>query len=481
MVNLGVANERLRFPTQLLVGVAIALLSACVRYTGIDHENRELTVPTAVEDTHYDAWPDSAWWQSYQDPVLNDLIEHALRDNPNIQIAEARLRAARAAGQFVDSKLKPHIEAGFDSKWQRFTEHGMAPDFVGGHHDTDNRLALDFDYELDLFGRNRALSAGTAAQIEAQQAATHTARVAITSAVARAYFALAKFCAEEEVIGATLAQRARILELVKARVALGVDSNVELRQAEGAIPRIQSEREKVVEHIELLRDALSKLAVVPFAATTTIRPQLGKLAPPHLPAVIPSDFISRRADVTAARWRVESTLKGVEAVKSEFYPSVNLAAFAGFSALGLGALLESGSQIYGIAPAIRLPIFDADRLRAKLKFTNAQTDVAIAEYNGTLISAMGDVVHAVISIRALEQRATAQRAAQAAAESAYDLALQRFKAGLTGYLTVLATEGEVLTERRAATSLKARAYELDVALKRALGGGYAADAVIARR
>ncbi|MBK6660122.1 MAG: TolC family protein [Proteobacteria bacterium] len=118
-------------------------------------------------------------------------------------------------------------------------------------------------------------------------------------------------------------------------------------------------------------------------------------------------------------------------------------------------------------------------MRSKLKFADAEVDRAIAEYNGTLLDALRDVVHAVTSLRALEHRQAAQRAAQASAESAYDLALQRYKAGLTGYLTVLATETEVLSQRRAATELKARALDLNVALNRALGGGFDAATVTA--
>ena len=191
-------------------------------------------------------------------------------------------------------------------------------------------------------------------------------------------------------------------------------------------------------------------------------------------------MVARRPEVEVARWRVEAGLKGIESVRAEFYPSINLSAFAGLSALGIGALFEGGSQIYGIAPVIRLPIFDGNRLRAKLKFVDAQTDVSIAEYNRALGRAIKDVLDAVTSIRALTQRQVAQRAAQQAAESAYDLALQRFKAGLTGYLTVLTTESEVLIERRAAADLNARAFELDVSLARALGGGFETEATLAR-
>ena len=124
-----------------------------------------------------------------------------------------------------------------------------------------------------------------------------------------------------------------------------------------------------------------------------------------------------------------------------------------------------------LAPAIRLPLFDAGRLRAKLSFITAQGDAAIAHYNDTLLEAMQEVIHAITSIQSLQRRMEVQQRARQAAEAAYHVALQRYKAGLTGYLTVLSTESALLEERRANTALRARALALDVALKQALGGG----------
>ena len=455
-------------------------LTACVRFDGIAHSEAKRDIPASVTDTAFRAWPEIEWWKNYQDPALNDLIAHALADSPRIRIAAARLRAAQAVTTFVGAKRLPQVEVDAQSKWQRFSEHGFSPPDLAGGHESDNRFAFDASYELDLFGKNRSAHEATQAQVVAAVASTHAARLALTSAVARLYFQLGRYCAEREVARATRTQRAKILELVKARVAEGVDSNVELRQAEGAIPRIEGELAELEERISLLRNALAILTVVEPTATATLTPSLTHALKPTLPALIPSDLVARRPEVEVARWRVEAGLKGIESVRAEFYPSINLSAFAGLSALGIGALFEGGAQIYGIAPVIRLPIFDADRLRAKLKFVDAQTDVSIAEYNRALGRAIKDVLDAVTSIRALTQRQVAQRAAQQAAQSAYDLALQRFKAGLTGYLTVLTTESDVLIERRAAADLNARGFELDVSLARALGGGFDAAATLAR-
>ncbi|CAN0483111.1 unnamed protein product, partial [Phaeothamnion confervicola] len=207
-------------------------------------------------------------------------------------------------------------------------------------------------------------------------------------------------------------QREKILQLVQARVAEGLDSNVELRQAEGALPDIDGELALLDENIDIQRSGLAMLAVVDPATTAHLSPALNRVAAPILPSAIPSDLLARRADITAARWEVEARMHGTEVIKAEFYPSVNLTAFAGIASLGLSSLFEASSAALGVNPTLSLPIFDGDRLRSKLKFADAEVDRAIAEYNNALLHAMRDVVHALTSLRALKQRTAAQIAAQ---------------------------------------------------------------------
>lgn len=255
----------------ILCAVALLLtLGGCVRFDGIDHAETVLDPPAALADADFAAWPTSAWWRDYRDPALTALVEQALAANPDIRRAEARVRAAQAVVGFVAANRRPRVDAGFSGNWQRFTENGMVPDDFGGTHDIDTRLALDLSYELDLFGRNREMRESTAALAQVDRLNVEVARLAVSSAVARLYFELAQRCAEREVMEATIAQRRRILDLVRARVALGLDSKVELLQAEGAIPSVQEELEQVQERIALLRSGLARLALADPAATTNL-------------------------------------------------------------------------------------------------------------------------------------------------------------------------------------------------------------------
>jgi outer membrane protein TolC len=147
-------------------------------------------------------------------------------------------------------------------------------------------------------------------------------------------------------------------------------------------------------------------------------------------------------------------------------------------------LFRSKSEQLGIAPAVRLPIFDGGRLRANLSAKTADLDAAIESYNATVIEAVHDTTDQLASIQSIQRQRAEQRQAQASAESAYDIALQRYKAGLTPYLNVLATETNVLAQRRQAIDLSLREQDTQVALVKALGGGAqvpAAEASVASR
>ena len=451
--------------------VLLTSLTGCVRYTGIELLGTQREIPQEIADERFSAWPDPDWWSGYHDPALDALIASALRENPDIAFAEARVRMAESIAGYVGALRKPRVDTGFSSTWQRYSENGLVPPSLGGSHEADTRFAVDLSWELDLFGKLREARTSTEYQVEVDRLTAHVSRLAISSAVARTYFRLAEASAQRDVAMATIEQRQRILALVDARVTMGLDSQVERLQAQAAIPKAEEEVARIDEQISLLRSALSRLAVVPLATTATLAPRLNALPPPPLPDPIPSDLIARRADLVAAQWQVESLVHGIESVKAEFYPTVNLNTFAGFSSLGVDELLQGGSGIYGVAPSIRLPLFDAGRLRAKLSFITAQGDAAIARYNDTLLEAMQEVIHAITSIQSLQRRMEVQQRARTSAAAAYDVALQRYKAGLTGYLTVLSTESALLEERRAETALRARALALDVALKQALGGG----------
>jgi NodT family efflux transporter outer membrane factor (OMF) lipoprotein len=193
-----------------------------------------------------------------------------------------------------------------------------------------------------------------------------------------------------------------------------------------------------------------------------------------LPANLPADLLARRPDLAAQRWRLEAAASQIGAAKADFFPNVNLTAFAGFGATSLHGLdlLGAGSGIAGVGPALHLPIFDAGRLRANLRGRYGEYDAATEQYNQTLVDALRQVADQVASVRAAHQQLADQEDALSAAEDAYRLTLDRYRAGLTSYLDVLVNEERLLAERLNRVRLRGRSLALAVGTIRALGGGY---------
>ena len=225
----------------------------------------------------------------------------------------------------------------------------------------------------------------------------------------------------------------------------------------------------------LTRNAIAALVGNPQGAEAIQAPDLHALHNLSVPDLLPADLMGRRADLAAARWRVEAALQDIKVAKAQFYPNVNLTAFVGLTSIGLDRFARGGSGEWGVGPAIRLPIFDSGRLRSNLRGRTADLDAAVESYNSSLIDAVHEVRDQLASARSIVRQQMQQSEAQAAAESAYDIAVQRYGAGLGNYLNVLTAENTVLLERRQAVELAARRLDAQVGLVRALGGGYQPD------
>lgn len=462
-------------PSTLTALAAAMLLAGCASFAGIAPAAKT-TAPAALGATAASIdWPAAAWWQGYADPVLDRLIEQALAGNPSLKLAAARQTQAEAAAGVAESALGPQLTADVDSTRRRFSEHADVPPPLAGNVRSLNHARLNASWELDFFGRHRAALDAALGSARAAEADAQAARVLLASDVARTYFRLAALVEQQAVARATLEQRSTILKLVASRVEAGLDSAVELRQAEGALPEIRRDLAALDEQIGIARHALAALTGQGPAALGELAPTLAGARPQALPTTLPADLIGRRADLAAARWRVEAATRNIDAAKAAFYPNVNLVALAGFSSLGLSNWFNTGSRELGLGAAIHLPIFDAGRLRSQLRGTTAEADAAVESYNATLLQALREVADQITAEQAVERQAREQAAAQAAAESALDLALQRYRAGLGTYLTVLSAETNVLAQRRTSVDLKARGLDANLQLIRALGGGYAAQ------
>lgn len=456
-----------------LASAAVLLLAGCATPGSLPTHHAALDPAAAgATDDAATPWPTERWWSAWGDPQLDALVDRALAGQPSLQTAQARVRQAQAAADATRAGRVPQVGLAVDMSDQRFTENGMIPAPLAGSTMWNNSAQLNASWELDLFGRERKALDAAIGQLRAAEAEAQAARVLVASNVASAYFNLARLVEARGLAEQALEQRSQVLQLVRQRISAGLDTTVELRQAEGQVAQSRAEIEALDESIARTRHALSELTGQGPHALNTLSPSLAPVRAVALPQTLPADLVGRRADLVAQRWRVEAAGKDVEVARTQFYPNLDLVGFAGLSSLGLSNFLEAGSRTYGIGPALRLPIFEGGRLRANLNARHAEVDIAIDAYNTALLRALREVADEVASLQSIEKQQRAQADALAAAESAYDLALQRYRAGLGNFLVVLTAQTNVIAQRRAASDLKARHLAAEVALARSLGGGF---------
>ena len=461
--------------TSRLVAILLSVaLSSCITPPNLGPRPQ----PVASDDLGLSAQPSApaspqTWWTRFNDPQLDRLMEQALAANPTLAQALARVREAQALTDVTRAGLAPSVSFNAQETRQHFSAHDVIPPPYAGTDRWRGREGLDLSWDLDFWGRQASLVEQARSQAAAVALDLSSARLVLSGAVAQAYIDLYRNDALADVAQRTEAQRQRILEITRRRVQAGLDTNVELRQASGAVPEA---------HVQLLQaQAAAALDTHQLAAlcgqgagvyAQIQRPSLDPAAILPLPAALPADLLSHRPDVLAARDRIEATRAGQAAAKAAFYPDINLRAFAGTAAIGLDKLFRGTSGSYGAGPAIHLPVFDAGRLRAEYRGASAEIDEAVASYNRSVLLAVRETSDQLTLVEALSAQIAQQQRSLEDAESAYRLAEERYQAGLSTYLTVLTTETAVLSARREHVALVSEQAIARVDLLLAVGGSF---------
>lgn len=430
----------------------------------------------AGDDMGVGEWPTEQWWLAYGDPQLDQLIEEALLNAPSLAQAGARLREAAARSGIARAARLPSLGLNAGAEERKLTYKGIfPPNAVPRGWNDYARATVDFSWELDFWGKNRTAFEAAVSDVRVAQAEAAGAHVLLTTSVAQAYVQL-----QDLFVQVDLAREAhRTVEsseqLVRRRLAEGLETQAALEQASARSNEAAAELAETLEQLSLARDALAALVGQgPDRGLQVRRTDLSGRRPFGLPPALAADLLGRKPEVVAARWRVEAAAKRVGVAKTTFYPNVNLVAFLGFESLGLRNLGSSGSDIGSVGAAIHLPIFEGGRLDANYRAAGAQYDAAVASYDAALTQALRETADAARSLQALDGRLRPTQAALSSAEKAYRLARRRYDEGLADFQSVLTTEDAVLQIRRAESSLRTRGVLLDIALIKALGGGFEA-------
>lgn len=405
------------------------------------------------------------WWQRFNDPLLDDLIERALQNNTSVQTAQAALQQARALRDVKTAGMLPGVSASTSAQRSQ-----------SGSQDANNnfRIGLDASWEPDIFGGKR--SALNAAQADAQAAQVTLAdvQVSIAAEVALAYIQLRGQQAQLMIARSSLVNQAETLQITDWRAQAGLITSLEVEQARTAseqtraqIPALEASMAKTRHSLAVLTGRAPGALESHLAASLPV-PQ----AADDLALSIPAQTLRQRPDVRVAEHRIQAALARVSAADAARYPSFSISGSLGLNALTLAALTNGGSVISALAGGISVPLFDGGAGRAQVLAQEAALEQARVGYQGVVLTALKDVEDALVALQGDRARLVhLQNAATAAANSDL-LARQRYASGLIDFQTVLQTQRALLTTQDSVASTRADISADHVRLYKALGGGW---------
>ncbi len=454
-------------------------LAGCANYSGLVTEGQSLDAKALHSERNLQgitlsaaAWPKRDWWKNLGDPQLDGLISEALRDSPDMQVASARTHQAMATAYAADAARMPTVDADASISRSRLAK-DQDPSGAGGRYSTLRSMAVNFNYNFDLWGGQRAAWEAALGQARAAEVDQQAAQLTLAADVARAYSDLGQAYVVHDLATEDLKRTRQLLDLGGRRLQSGIDSQYQYQQTESLEA---NSREQLIDADKRLRSAKIALAVLlgkgPDRGEDISRPNVLKPAVVALPSSLPAELLGRRPDIVAARWRVEAASRNIVAGKTNFYPNLNLSAAAGTESLLGDALFGSASRFFNIAPTLSLPLFDGGRLRADLNARDADYDLAVAQYNKSLIRALGDVSDNIGQLRAMDGQIQARQHATDVIQQSFDTVTQRYGSGIGNYLDVLTIEQQLLQSQRQLADLNAERIDLSIQLMQALGGGF---------
>lgn len=416
------------------------------------------------------------WWQVLGDPVLMRLEQDALKANPDVAIAMARLQQARALSARSESARVPSVDAGFGPTRQRTS--GTAEgdgDGTPGRSQTLWRAQASVAYEVDLFGRVSASIEAARADAAQQQALAQEVLLLVQADVARSYFSLRQLEGERRLLAETVTLREEAQRLLQRRSDDGDVASFILDQASTELFSARADQQAVEQQYALTAHALATL-LGQAPAAFALAPAPLQAVSVRLPPGLPSSLLERRPDIAAAERAMAAENARIGVAKAAFFPALTLTGSLGYESQELGNLAHWSQRTFLLGPlvgtALNLPIFDGGRRDADVERARARYDQRVGEYRKTVLQAFRQVEDSLTSLRTLDLRIDHQRGAEQASARVAHAAQLRFDEGDVDYLRVVDAQRTLLRHRQTLIQAEGERARATVDLLRALGGGW---------
>ena len=419
--------------------------------------------------TPMDAAPRGAWWQAFDDPLLDDLETRADKASPTLAAALARYDQARAVARIEGSALFPEIDASGSASRQRVS--GNRPLANTGTPQTYNLFIAGgtFDYELDLWGRIRNSVKAARAEAQASETDLASARLSLQTSVADAYARLRGLDAQADLLRQTVDAYGKAYDLTATRHSGGIASGIDVNRAKTVLGNARAQISAVASERAATEHEIAAL-IGEVASTFSIPEKIQPLDAPAIPAGAASELLQRRPDVASAERRMFAANARIGVAKAAFFPTVTLGLAGGYEATH-GGLFDAPNSFWGLGPAMAvLNIFDGGRRIAGVKLSRAQYEEQAGDYRQTVLTAFRETEDAIAANHYLAAQAVDQRDAATAAARTSDLALTRYRDGASDYFEVVTAQTDALTAERALLTAETQRMRASIALVKALGG-----------
>jgi NodT family efflux transporter outer membrane factor (OMF) lipoprotein len=473
--------------TARVIGMT-ALLNGCA--VGPDYHRPAADIPPAWQATApwHEAMPsDTAlkgnWWELFQDPDLNPLVEQALSSNQSLRVAAARLQQAHDQLDVARSALFPSVDLSSSALRSKVSADRPLSAYSVPNQSTvqnDFRIGPSVNYELDLFGRVRREVEGARATAEQAEADFENTRLMLMAALVTDYFSLREIDAEIDVVRRSLDLQRDALNFVSSRHDLGFATGLDLAQQQALLDASGTQLELLQNQRAQFEHAIATLVGTP-APSFTLAPSAAAPPLPVLPVGLPSDLLQRRPDVASAERAMAAANARIGVARAAYFPSIDLAPglgvpSAGWESSALASLFTAPARLWSIGLSASQTLFDAGMTRANVRFADADYTAAVAAYRQTVLNAMEEVENGITGLSTLERAEIQANLSVRSAQRAFDIASERYKGGVDTYLDVITAQQTLLTNQRQAVQIQGQQFANAVFLVKALGGGWSQPA-----
>jgi NodT family efflux transporter outer membrane factor (OMF) lipoprotein len=457
--------------------VVLPALLAC-RPVGTDYARPHVDLPAGFDVPAGDQAPRMQWWTSLGDPVLTRLIAQAYAASPDLELAESRLRQARAEQGVQDAQGGPKVN--LDGRVSRDLLSRNGEEFANlplpnpKVNFTNYQVGFDASWELDLFGHQRRLSEAALSRAESRAEQLNDARLVLAAEVARAYIELRTGQQRLALAEDSAGQLEQLARLTRIAVEAGESSGQDGAQAD---LNLAAYRATLPDLEVAVRESLDSLATLTAQPVARIQAQVGPGAPlmavPPAPASgLPSDLLNRRPDLRAAERDLQAANADVGVAVAERYPRFSLVGNAGWNAIQSGTLLQNASRNWSLGPQFSLPLFNQGLLASQVRADQAAYDAALATYHKAVLTALADVDVAFTRMAQDERKRQRLIDAEASQRRVLDLARRQFQAGEIARTTLLQAERTLLSQQDQSLQAQSQSLTALVSIYKALGGGW---------